>query len=397
MRPIIVILVLAWCAAISPLLAAGTTATPAPQSKTATTEAEKKLGDETARLIEKEYTLVKDEKKLAHLIALAAELAPLTERPDVTYTCKILDSSEINAMAIPGGTIYFTSGLMNAVESDDELAAVMGHEMAHNALRHQNKLQNKEKKYFLPQLLIALGGIVAAGGSNSEVSPYQVILASEMVKQSLLNGYSKDVENEADYHSVQYLARSNHYDPVGLYSVILGFRQMENGTFRDKWPNYLQNHPDPKERLDNIKHELQQLHWPRNLWHVVNFRASVVPPTTERPGYLLKLGTTDVATLLAADGGADAGARAAAAAEAINRQLMLPADRLTHFDVHLDIQTGGNVAVLLLRKAPVLSLLPGDIGPTGRESLEQLAGQAQTNLMLAFQREQIRRDWRQID
>ena len=66
--------------------------------------------------------------------------------PGVAYVCKVLDTKAINAMSIPGGTVYVTKGLLDAVESDHELAGVLAHEIAHYSLYHVRRMIKKKKK-----------------------------------------------------------------------------------------------------------------------------------------------------------------------------------------------------------------------------------------------------------
>ncbi len=125
-------------------------------SPTATTPAETALGKKTCELIEKEYHLVKDEKAIARLNTIANNIAPYTQRPDVVYQVKILDTPGINAKSIPGGYIYVTKGLLDAVESDDELAGVLAHEIGHNSLYHVKKMAERDKKASINQIVAIL-------------------------------------------------------------------------------------------------------------------------------------------------------------------------------------------------------------------------------------------------
>ncbi|MHB0936546.1 MAG: M48 family metalloprotease [Armatimonadota bacterium] len=134
-----------------------------------TTKAEEELGKKTAERIEKDYKLVQDEEALKRLADIVTAIAPVTQRPQVVYTVKILDTGELNAMVIPGGIIYVTKGLLKAVESDDELAGVLAHEIAHNALCHAEKMMAREAKASLVQLATVIATVYAA--QNSDIAP----------------------------------------------------------------------------------------------------------------------------------------------------------------------------------------------------------------------------------
>ena len=139
--------------------AAPATLAPAHLSPTATTPAEAELGKKVCAQIEKAYKLVKDEKAVQRVTTIANNIAPYTQRPDVVYKCKVLNSSEINAESIPGGNIYITKGLLDAVESDDELAGVLAHEIAHNSLYHVKKEMEKQSRANVGQVLALLASV----------------------------------------------------------------------------------------------------------------------------------------------------------------------------------------------------------------------------------------------
>ncbi|MAF27546.1 MAG: peptidase M48, partial [Gemmatimonadetes bacterium] len=100
------------------------------------TPRETELGQEAAFDIERSVLLVDDEETLEKLSGMLAEIAAATSRPDVEYIPHIVASPVVNAFVVPGGWVYVTRGLLDAVQSDDELAGVLGHEIAHNVRQH---------------------------------------------------------------------------------------------------------------------------------------------------------------------------------------------------------------------------------------------------------------------
>jgi hypothetical protein len=323
-----------------------------------TTKAEEELGAKTAERIEKEYKLVEDEAELKRLNDMAAIIAPVTQRPGVVYTVKILDTGQLNAMVIPGGTIYVTRGLLKAVESDDELAGVMAHEIAHNALCHAEKMMKREARTGLVQLATVIAAVYSA--RNSDVGTGEVLVMSELVKRALLNGYSVDLEIEADAHAIDYLQQLEAYNPLGLYSVILGFEQMERHRPQIDM-GYLKTHPYSDERKNLLKNKLDKMGIALNLWQVVNFRAKVVEPAEGETGYTVRLGEVELVTLSESDGDRDAKTRAEKAATAINRSLQR--DYIQLFDVEVARIDGKTL--LRMRRIPVLTLTDADATAAG--------------------------------
>ncbi len=318
-----------------------------------TTPAEAELGKKTADQIEKDYKLVKDEAAIKRLSAIAADLAPFTQRPGVVYTLKILDTNALNAIAIPGGTVYVTKGLLAAVESDHELAGVIAHEIAHNALRHAKKMATREGAISLQQLATILLAVYA--NKDGDVPTGQIIVASELLKQALLNGYTVDLEIEADEQALDYLAKSKKYDPNGLYSVILGFRQMEQRKPTVDMGMY-KTHPYSDERKKLLEAKLKELGVKINIWNVVNFKADVAPVNDGKDGYTVRLGNVGIVTLTQAAGAASVKARAEEAAAAINRRLAK--DYIQQFDVGKE--TEGDAVSIRLRWMPVFTVVQAD-------------------------------------
>jgi len=354
-----------------------------PASSTATTPAEVELGKKTEeQFIKAGYKFVKDEKTIKKLNDMAVKIAPFTERPDVVYQCKILDIGELNAMATPGGNIYFTKGILAAVESDDELAGVMAHEIAHNSLYHAKKMMAREARASILQV----ASIVASLYANSDsVSPMQMITMSELIKQALLNGYSVEMEIEADQHGVDYLYKLKEYDPIGLYSVILGFNKIAQGSVEENL-GYLKTHPYSDERKRLIEKHLKDLGIPINLWRVVGFRAQVVPPAEDQKGYTVRLGAVDVVTLTESHTGLDAKSRATDAADAMNRRIMK--DAIQQVDIRIDSQDGRST--IYFRSYPVLTLTTDDAEAAGM-SLDALASLARQNIRDSIWRETVKR------
>jgi Zn-dependent protease with chaperone function len=364
----------AWAAPVVP-------ATPA----TATTPAEAELGAKVAEQIEKHYKLIDDKPMLARLNDIAVTIAALSDRPDVVYTVRILDSSETNAMCIPGGMVYVTKGLLLAVESDHELAAVLAHEIAHNARYHSRRMLEKTKDHRLVNLAVIVAAVYL--GRTSDVSPGGMVVMSDLVLQALENGYSQELEAEADNSAFEYLSKSARYDPLGLYSVLLGFRQMARSR-PDFNPGYLKTHPDPDMRCALQEQRLKEANISINLWRVVDFRAEVLPPAEGKTEYVVKLGTATVATYAAPLGGRAPADRAADGAEAINRRLRR--DFVQQYDVDIDVHDG--LAQVRMRAIPILTFTQDDALAAGT-TVDQLAARAAQQVKAAIWQENVKRGY----
>ena len=392
MRAISIMILWICVSSMSVVSYASATPTIPTKTSTATSPAESALGRQVAKEIEKHCKLLQDDNTTAKLNAMAAELAPHTQRPDVVYSCKIIDSDEINAMSIPGGTIYFYKGLLKAVESDDELIGVMAHEMAHNALYHVMKMQAKNQRHSIAQMLSVIAAAIVLNSAHTDAQDsskvYELLAMSQFVKEAVENGYSQEVEAQADFNGIQYIAATHKYNPLGLYSVILGFRQIEKSQGNQDTGGG--DHPVPEMRARAMRNELTEMHVPINVWEVVNFRAVVIPLTSGTLGYTVKLGNIDICTFSAGDSVQDAQQRAQSAAASINARLTKADDRIQRIDVGTDVDTDGQRAQVTLRFTPVIMLIPADAKSAGITTLPDLAARVKERIQMAIFHESVK-------
>jgi tetratricopeptide (TPR) repeat protein len=197
---------------------------------------EKLFGKVMADALAMEYGLVEDPTLLGWVQQTGAQVAAASPRRGVDYCFQILDSDEVNALAAPDGYIFVTSGLLNAVSSDDELAAVLAHEVAHVAEKHFTDL-------LLPELAI-LAGLSAIKDPGYR----DAVTATRISTLFLLLRWSRKNEAQADYEGMWYAFKAG-YDPDGMrqfLSRLLAGRS-------SKRPNLgaiFETHPDPQRRYD---------------------------------------------------------------------------------------------------------------------------------------------------
>lgn len=166
------------------------------------------------------------------------------------YTFLLVEDDELNAFAAPGGIILVTQGMMEFLQNEDELAAILGHEVAHVELDHGIRSVGRENiiRFFN---LIADAAIQQSGGSDK--SKKMIIALSKKIMDVLMNkirqGYSVDVESEADRRSVE-ICHALGYDPYALPRLLERFKQA-TGSYGGA--NY------PKERLADIKAHIAEM------------------------------------------------------------------------------------------------------------------------------------------
>lgn len=194
------------------------------------------IGREVAKEIEREYGLWDDPEQTRRVERIGRSLVAVCDRKDMPYTFKILDEEkELNAITAPGGFIYITKALLKALESDDEVAFVLGHEVGHVSGDHIRK-----------QISQAMAGSllldILTGGSGRLIQ-----LGSDIMFTLYQRGYSRNHERDADTRGVRYMKAAG-YNPVASITALkkLG---MERYKGINKW---FATHPDVPSRVQRL-------------------------------------------------------------------------------------------------------------------------------------------------
>ena len=181
------------------------------------------------------YPVVSANDKAAQYVAeLGATLAATSNDPMPYngYSFVLVRSDEVNAFAVPGGFVFVTTGMLKFLKNEDELAAILGHEMGHMELRHGMSSVGKENVLKLFSLAKEVGTTMATGDKQSlainELKALSDMLFNKMLT-AIRNGYGIDMESQADWRSVQFL-KTLGYDTKSLYNVLERFKE-QKGTY----------------------------------------------------------------------------------------------------------------------------------------------------------------------
>lgn len=179
------------------------------------------IGRAVAANILGRYKPLEDQALNMYLQKIAQSVAMASDRPAVYagYHVQVLDADEINAFAAPGGFIFVTKGMLRAAKSEDELACVLAHEVAHVAKKHGLKTIQTAR---LTQAFTILGSEAAKKYSPDQLQKLTESFSGsvdDIVNKLVLNGYSKDKEYEADRFAVQY-AKAANYDPRAMTAFL---------------------------------------------------------------------------------------------------------------------------------------------------------------------------------
>ncbi len=206
---------------------------------------ERRIGTEQAAELVRTVGVVDDPPGLGiYVQEVGRRLADRSPRRDVTYSFAVLDMVEPNALSLPGGEIFVSRGLLVLLDSEDELAGVLGHEVGHVAARHAaRRVTRAAPLAVLTALGAGITGLVipAVGELFGDVG--------ELANAALLAPYSRDQEREADRVGQEIVAAAG-YDPAGLSRALLAL-QHEQALQGDKarGPSFFNTHPPTPERV----------------------------------------------------------------------------------------------------------------------------------------------------
>lgn len=212
-------------------------------------EEEINVGREADKVIRGQYGVYPDEVLQNYVNGVGQRVATFSGRSDIEYYFTVLDSPIINAFALPGGWVYVTRGALSQLNSEAELAFVLGHEVSHISARHGAQRLSQAKSI---QTAFALAQAVFQDGVEDWGR-----LAAEGVNLAVL-GYGRKNEFEADQFGVDYAyAAQYHPDEFDDFFVTLKRQQQ----YESDWLKQLQSsHPDTSERIKRVKDRIWAVH-----------------------------------------------------------------------------------------------------------------------------------------
>lgn len=240
-------------------------------------EAEVAQGAQAATEVEAFIGFAGDEELNAYVTDLGNRLVQHSSRSHLDFEFHVVDMEEPNAFALPGGFIYVSRGLLAIMNREDELAAVLGHEIGHVAARHSVARQRAQKPWLPLQILAGIGG--AAASVVSEELGSTVAGLGQVPASLALASYSRKQEEEADRLGQQYIAAEG-WDPAALArSMDALTREQELHGGRD--PNqrsFFDSHPTTPDRAREARAYAEAL-----------TRAPPSPIATDRSGFVTRL------------------------------------------------------------------------------------------------------------
>ncbi len=189
--------------------------------------------------------LVDDQALQAYVKRVGMLMAAKSERPGLPWSFGVVDDPTPNAFALPGGFIYVTRGLMGLMDSEAELASVLGHEIGHVTARHSVSMMSRAQ---LAQLGLGLGSVLLP-----DLRPAAVAASAGL--ELLFLRYGRDAERQADDLGFRY-ARAQGYDMTEMADVFAALERASTLEKQSPLPTWLASHPAPGERIAAAKERI---------------------------------------------------------------------------------------------------------------------------------------------
>ena len=223
----------------------------------AATPREIQMGDKAEKELEKSPNIklldLKDPKAKAlsdKVNAMVRELGKNSTRPNIKYQVKIVEGDDLNAFTLPNGKIFLFRGLIDFAGSDDEIAAVLSHEIGHNARMHALRGQAKASKLSWVGLA-AMAAMLTGSKSGADVGQF-----SQYLLMGIMNGYTEEYEKEADEQAILQMEKTQ-WNPSALVTFMNRLNQEEKR--RPEWePGIFRTHPPTAERAEAAIEELKR-------------------------------------------------------------------------------------------------------------------------------------------
>ncbi|HEY3330774.1 MAG TPA: M48 family metalloprotease [Capsulimonadaceae bacterium] len=273
-----------------------------------------KMGTEAESQLAKTTKFVTDADTVARVEAITKKLAAVANKEHVpagfgnsalytfNYRIKVIDKKDVNAFSLPGGPVYIYKGLLDNLKTDDEIAAVLAHEVAHASHHHVPQLIHEQNKMGTQ---MALGVLVALLAKVPADQLGNLAAGAQYAQMAILNNhYSEAAEQDADHTGMVYMVKAG-YNPLGMLSLLQRLKDIE-----DRSPTidlgFLQDHPLTDERLAAARKELAELGFkvdPALMWQVSGSMKTRVMDITSNnmPALRVSFGRRSVAVIAPAE------------------------------------------------------------------------------------------------
>ncbi|HUP44306.1 MAG TPA: M48 family metalloprotease, partial [Thermoanaerobaculia bacterium] len=211
---------------------------------------ELQMGREAHQQVVQQFGVYDEKPELNRMVdRIGRQIAAASDRPDLPWTFTLLDTPMVNAMALPGGYIYITRGMLERINSEDELAGVLGHEIAHVTARHAAQRISRAQ--------LAQFGMLAAAVVAGPQAMQQYGQLADLAVTLLFQRYSRGQETQADLVGTGYMAEAR-FNPIGAERMLMTLQRLNKGE-GSGIDRYFLSHPDPAKRISDVRSKLSEL------------------------------------------------------------------------------------------------------------------------------------------
>jgi predicted Zn-dependent protease len=209
---------------------------------------EVEMGQQEAQKVVASMPVLQNEQMQNLVKQIGMEMAKASERPDLPWNFTVLDDPVVNAFALPGGPIFVTRGILTNMNSEAELASVVGHEIGHVTARHSASQMSKQE--------VASLGLGVASILSPTAAQYAGLAQQGL--QVLFLKYSRDDESQADGLGYRYMMKAK-WDPREAVKMFEMLKRTSGGDQAGQPPEWMSTHPDPGNRAARATARLKEL------------------------------------------------------------------------------------------------------------------------------------------
>ncbi len=210
------------------------------------------MGNAMRQDIAREFKISNDPQLNNRLDKVGQKIAAVSDRKDLEYHFLVIKDKELNAFAIPGGNVYVNAGILNSA-TDDELAAVVSHEVGHVAARHSVK-----------KLQVVLGYQIIMSLALGKASSVDTAHALGVIFNLISLGYSRNDERLADKLAIRYTHRAG-FNPRAMVTFLYKLEEEAKKQGRSYHLIFLDSHPPLEERIKSMNQEIYNLEHPQEI------------------------------------------------------------------------------------------------------------------------------------
>jgi len=214
---------------------------------------EKELGKKFIDMIEKKQMLLHDPIASHMVNEVGRHILSYLPLQPFDYSFYVVNDEIFNAFAAPGANIFAYRGLITSLDSIDELAGIIGHEIAHAASRHVSESIDRSKYISIGSLAGVLAGVLVGSKSSGEAGG-TLIKGSLAIGQTAMLSFTRENETEADEKGIMFLKESC-YSPKGLLSGLMKIRESDYRGV-ENIPDYVKTHPGTGSRIAHVENIL---------------------------------------------------------------------------------------------------------------------------------------------